>query len=134
MRAAVCHELGPPSVLQVEERPDPEPGPGQVAVAVEAAGVNFVDGLFVAGRYQIKPSLPFTPGNEVAGRIASLGDGVEGFEVGQRVMVTTGLGGFASHVVVAAHSLSPVPDGLDAARAATFNQSFSTCLYALRER
>ena len=69
VRAAVCNELGPPSVLRVEERPDPEPGPGQVVVAVEAAGVNFVDGLFVAGQYQIKPSLPFVPGSEVAGHV-----------------------------------------------------------------
>ena len=134
MRAVICRELGPPSLLTVEERENPSPGPGQVLVAVEAAGVNFVDGLFIAGQYQIKPPLPFTPGNEVAGRVAALGAGVEGFGVGQRVMVTTGLGGFASHVVVTAHSLSPVPDGLDAPRAATFNQSFSTCLFALRDR
>ena len=76
VRAAVCHELGPPSVLRVEERPDPEPGPGEVAVAVEAAGVNFVDGLFVAGQYQIKPSLPFVPGSEVAGHVVAVGPDV----------------------------------------------------------
>jgi NADPH2:quinone reductase len=134
VRAVICRELGPPSLLTVEEREDPSPGPGQVVVAVEAAGVNFVDGLFIAGQYQIKPPLPFTPGTEVAGRIASLGDGVEVLRVGQRVMATTGLGGFASHVVVEAHSLSTVPDGLDAPRAATFTQSFSTCHFALRDR
>jgi NADPH2:quinone reductase len=66
--------------------------------------------------------------------VASLGDGVEGYRVGERVMATTGLGGFASHVVVPAHSLSALPDGLDAPRAATFTQSFSTCLFALRDR
>ena len=71
VRAVVCRELGPPSVLRVEERPDPEPGPGEVAIAVEAAGVNFVDGLFVAGQYQIKPALPFVPGSEVAGRVGA---------------------------------------------------------------
>lgn len=134
MRAVVCRELGPPSLLTVEERDDPTPGPGQVVVAVEAAGVNFVDGLFIAGQYQIKPPLPFTPGNEVAGRIASLGDGVDGHHVGQRVMVTTGLGGFASHVVAPALALTVLPDSLDAPRAATFTQSFSTCLFALRDR
>ncbi len=70
MRAVICSELGPPSNLTVEERPDLSPHAGQVVVTVEAAGVNFVDGLFVAGQYQIKPPLPFTPGSEIAGRSA----------------------------------------------------------------
>jgi NADPH2:quinone reductase len=134
VRAAVCDELGPPSVLRVEERPDPEPGRGQVAVAVEAAGVNFVDGLFVAGQYQIKPSLPFVPGSEIAGHVVALGPDVHDVAVGDRVLASVGLGGFASRVVVAAHSAIALPEGLDAARAATFTQSYSTCLFALRDR
>ena len=103
-------------------------------MAVEAAGVNFVDALFVGGHYQIKPPLPFTPGSEVAGRVIALGEEVSDLSVGDRVMATTGLGGFASHVALAASGLSPLPDALDAPRAATFSQSFSTCLYAFRER
>jgi NADPH2:quinone reductase len=134
MRAVVCHELGPPDLLTVEEREDPQPDAGRVVVAVEAAGVNFVDGLFIAGTYQIKPPLPFTPGSEIAGRVVALGDGVTGQRVGDRVMATTGLGGYASHVVVPAASLCLLPDALDAPRAATFTQSFSTCLFALRDR
>lgn len=134
MRAAVCNELGPPSVLRIEEQPDPEPGPGQVVVAVEAAGVNFVDGLFIAGQYQIKPPLPFVPGSEVAGRVFSVGTGVTGLAPGQRVMANTGLGGYASRAAVAAKSAVPLPDGLDSPRAATFNQSYSTSLFALRDR
>jgi NADPH:quinone reductase len=134
VRAVVCHELGPPSVLRVEERPDPEPAPGGVVVAVEAAGVNFVDALFVAGQYQIKPPLPFTPGSEVAGRIEALGDGVTGLSVGQRVLANTGLGGYAARVAVAAGSVVPLPDRLGAPQAATFTQSYSTSLFALRDR
>ena len=103
-------------MLRVEERPDPEPGPGQVAVAVEAAGVNFVDGLFVAGQYQIKPTLPFVPGSEVAGHVVAVGPDVHGVAVGDRVLASVGLGGFASRVVVAAHSAVALPEGLDAAR------------------
>jgi len=121
-------------VLQVEERPDAAPGPGEVALAVEAAGVNFVDGLFVAGQYQIKPPLPFVPGSEVAGRVAAVGPDVAGVAVGERVLASVGLGGFASRVVVPAASAVTLPDGLDAPRAATFTQSYSTCLFALRER
>jgi NADPH2:quinone reductase len=134
MRAVVCHELGPPSLLRVEERPDPVPAAAQIVVEVEAAGVNFVDGLFIAGQYQIKPPLPFTPGSEVAGVIAAVGDGVDHFAVGSRVMASTGLGGYASHVVVPPHGLTAIPEQLDAAQAATFTQSFSTCLFALRQR
>jgi NADPH:quinone reductase len=134
VRAVVCHELGPPSLLRVEEQADPDPGPSQVVVAVEAAGVNFVDALFIAGRYQIKPPLPFTPGSEVAGRIVAVGSDVSGVAVGQRVVVSTGLGGFASHVIVAPLALMPLPDAFDSPRAATFTQSYCTCLFALRDR
>ena len=134
MRAVVCNELGAPSLLRVEERPDPEPRPGEVVVDVEAAGVNYVDALFVAGQYQIKPAVPFVPGTESAGTISRVGDGVEGLAVGQRVLVSAGLGGFASRVAAAASSVTVLPDVLDSARAATFNQSYSTCLYALRNR
>lgn len=103
-------------------------------MAVEAAGVNFVDGLFVAGQYQIKPALPFTPGSEIAGRITAVGQAVTGFAVGQRVMASTGLGGFASQVAVPAAALAALPDRLDSPRAATFSQSFCTGLFALRHR
>ena len=134
MRAVVCNELGPPSLLRIEERPDPEPRPGQVVVAVEAAGVNYVDALFVGGQYQIRPPVPFVPGTESAGRVVAVGDSVSGIEVGQRVLVSAGLGGFATMVAAPAAAVTPIPDVLDAARAATFTQSYSTCLFALRER
>jgi NADPH2:quinone reductase len=134
MRAVVCNELGPPSLLRVEERPDPEPRRGQVVVDVEAAGVNYVDALFVAGEYQIKPQVPFVPGTESAGTVSAVGEGVEGLQVRQRVLVSAGLGGFATKVVAASSAVTVLPDVLDAPSAATFTQSYSTCLYALRDR
>ena len=134
MRAVVCRELGPPSSLVIEERPDPVAGSGTVVVAVEAAGVNYVDALFIAGRYQIKPALPFTPGSEIAGTVTAVGPDVDAYAVGDRVLASTGLGGFATHAVVPATALSTVPDALDAPRAATFAQSYCTALFALRER
>jgi NADPH2:quinone reductase len=134
MRAVVCNELGPPSLLRVEERPDPEPRPGQVVVDVEAAGVNYVDALFVGGQYQIKPPVPFVPGTESAGTVSAVGESVDDVKVGQRVLVSAGLGGFATKLAAAASSVTVLPDVLDAPRAATFTQSYSTCLYALRDR
>lgn len=134
MQAVVCPTFGPVEQLRIEICPEPEPGPGQVAIAVEAAGVNFVDALFVQGDYQIKPPTPFVPGSEVAGRIVALGGGVTDRSVGQRVLASCGLGGFAEKVVVAASAAIPIPDALDAPRAATFCQSFSTAAFTLRER
>jgi NADPH2:quinone reductase len=134
MRAVVCRELGPPDVLAVEESPDPEPRPGQVVIAVEACGVNYVDGLFVAGEYQIKPPLPFTPGSDVAGRVVAVGEDVTGVAEGDLVAAMAGLGGYASHLALPATSLLAVPDGLDAARAAALIQSYATALFSLRER
>ena len=135
MRAVVCQELGPPSSLVVVDQPDlPEPGPGRVNVAVEAAGVNYVDALFVQGKYQIKPPLPFVPGSEVAGHVTAIGDGVRAVAVGDRVLASCGLGAFAEQVSVAADAAVRLPDVLDAARAATFTQSYATALFSLRER
>jgi len=103
-------------------------------VAVEAAGVNYVDALFIEGRYQIIPAFPFTPGSEIAGRVTAVGEGVESVAVGDRVLASTGLGGFATCAVVPAASLHRVPGPLDAPRAATFTQSYCTALFALRAR
>ena len=73
-----CAAFGPIEDLQVVEREPAPLGPGQVRLDVLAAGVNFVDGLLVEGRYQIKPPLPFVPGGEVVGRVSELGEGVDG--------------------------------------------------------
>ncbi|MFA1541386.1 NADPH:quinone oxidoreductase family protein [Actinomadura monticuli] len=121
MRAAICEELG--SVV-VRDTAPPTAGPGQVLITVEAAGVNYVDALFVQGRYQIKPPVPFIPGGEVAGTLPS----------GERVLAMCGLGGFAGRVAVPAASAVPIPDELDFARAATFTQSYCTALFSLRDR
>lgn len=134
MRAAVCRELGPPSVLSVEDRDDPVAGPGQAVVRVEAAGVNFVDALFIAGTYQIKPPLPFVPGSEIAGVVASVGDGVGAVAPGDRVFASVGMGGFATHCVVGEAGLVRIPANLSAAQAATFTQSYGTALFALERR
>jgi len=134
MRAVVCRELGPPSSLEVAEVDPPEVRAGGVVVDVEAAGVNYVDALFVQGRYQIKPPLPFTPGSEIAGTVSAVGDGVTDVAIGDRVLVSCGLGGFAEQVCVSAASVSPIPAALDSARAAAFGQSYCTALFALRDR
>ena len=129
-----CAAFGPIEDLRVVERDRQPLGPGQVRLAVSASGVNFVDGLFVEGRYQIKPPVPFVPGGEVVGRITELSDDVEGLTVGERVFANLGLGGFASEVVVSPRQLVAIPDSLSDGQAATFMQSYLTGWYALRVR
>lgn len=117
MRAVLVSRTGGPEVLTVTDQPDPSPGPGQVLVAVEAAGVNFIDTYRRSGVY---PSpLPAVPGSEGAGRVLGLGEGVEGFSVGDLVAWKEGPGSYAEQVLVPAAELVPVPDGVDAATAAS---------------
>lgn len=134
MRAVVCQSYGSPGSLVVEERPDPHAGPGQVRVAVRAAGVNYVDGLLAAGRYQVKIPPPFVPGSEIAGEVDEVGEGVTEVQVGDRVFVTMGAGGFAEYAVVSAKAVQAIPDVLDFARAATFHQSYCTAWFTFLRR
>ena len=134
MRQVVCREWGPPEGLVVEETADPTPGPGRVVVEVAAAGVNFVDALFVAGTYQIKVPPPFTPGSELAGTVVAVGDGVTSVAVGDRVLSSLGLGAWTTHATVAAEALTPVPAALDLPRAAALVQSYCTAWFALTRR
>jgi len=86
MKAVVFHEFGGLDVLRVEELPDPEPGPGQVLLDVTASALNHLDVDVREGVSRFPVELPFVPGVEVVGRIAELGEGVEGWQVGDRVM------------------------------------------------
>ncbi len=75
MKALLCKALGGPEDLVIEEVPDPVPGPGEALVRVSVAALNFFDTLIIAGRYQVKPELPFSPGAEACGVIEALGPG-----------------------------------------------------------
>lgn len=134
MRAVICKEFAPYKNLTVEEVADPQAGPGQVVIDVKAAGVNFPDILLVEGKYQMKPPLPFTPGGEVSGTIAAVGDGVEGFKVGDRVVAATLLDGFAEKVVTAANQVAPIPDSMPFDEAAALITTYATTIHALKQR
>ena len=84
MKALVCESLGPADTLKVVEVEPPKPGRGEVLVEVAYVGLNFFDTLVIEGKYQVKPTPPFSPGGEFSGRVAALGPGVEGFAVGDR--------------------------------------------------
>jgi NADPH:quinone reductase len=135
VRRVVCREFGPPERLVLEESPDPRPGPGEVLIRVRAAGVGFVDGLIVAGLYQVRPPLPFTPGLVVAGEVAGAGDGVPHPPAGSRVVgCWMGLGGYATHRLVPAEAVVPLPEAVGFEVAATAVDSYATMLFALTRR
>ena len=134
MRAIVCRRLGPPSVLAVEDLPEPEPGAGEVQVAPRAAGISFVDVLMVAGGYQLKPDLPFVPGLEAAGIVRKVGEGVTGLAPGDQVMTAHRPGAFAELAVVNAGRAYRLPDGVGFEAAAVFRSAYHTAYHSLVQR
>lgn len=134
MRAVLCKSYGPPEQLVTEQVDDPVAGRGQAVVDVHACGVNFPDLLIIQNLYQLKPPLPFSPGSEIAGVVAEVGDGVEEVSPGDRVIALTGFGGFAERVVCAADRLIPIPEQMDFTTAACFLLAYATAYHALRDR
>lgn len=134
MKAVLCKAYEGWKALELGVAPDPVLGPGQVLVDVKGSGLNFPDLLLVAGRYQMKPEIPFIPGSECAGEIAALGEGVKGWNVGDRVIAYTMLGGMAEQAVVPATNLVPLPKGMSFAQGAGFTTTFATSCYALKQR
>src|SRR5918992_3655121 len=117
--------------MRVQERPDPEPGPGEVRIRVRAAGVNFADLLGRVGLYPDAPKPPCVVGYEVAGDVDALGEGVEGFEVGQRVMGACRFGGYAQLAVAKAGAVLPLPDGWSYSEGAAMPVTYATAYAGL---
>ncbi|KAB1071029.1 NADPH:quinone oxidoreductase family protein [Methylobacterium planeticum] len=162
MKALLCTRLGGPEDLSIETLPDPVPGPGQALVRVRAAALNFFDTLIIAGRYQVKPELPFSPGGEACGVVEALGSGgrnpedpgrtsydverssyddgrrdldlFQGISVGDRVIVHETFGTCRERVVVDLARLTPVPEVVSDEQAAGLTITYGTSLHALRDR
>ena len=135
MRAVVCREFGPPEGLVVEEVEDPRPQDGQLLVEVAASAVTFPDALMIENKYQFKATPPYIPGGEVAGVVTAVGNGVNGWAVGDRVAGGLGtIGGYAELAVVPAATARRLPDSVDFAVVAGLNYAYGTGLYALRHR
>lgn len=134
MKAALCKSLDGPAGVVVEEIADPEAGPGEAVVRVHAAALNFFDTLITRGKYQTRPPLPFSPGGEIAGVVESLGAGVAGVSVGDRVAAAVGYGGAREKVVVPAESLIPVPPGVSDEIASAVSVTFGTAIHGLKDR
>ena len=134
MKALLCKQYGTPDDLAVEDIADPVAGPGEAVVRVEAAALNFFDTLIIAGKYQTKPAMPFSPAAELAGVVESLGPGVTGVKAGDRVLGYLGYGAARERVSVRADRLVAIPDALDFDRAAGLCVTYGTTLHALKDR
>ena len=134
MRTWLVREWCEPEGMEWTEIDSPEPKAGQVRVKTRAAALNFFDILQIQGKYQIKPPFPFTPGAEISGEIDALGQGVAGWQVGDRVLGFPGGSGFAEQTVLDADKVFRIPNGMDWAQAAAMPIVYHTSYFGLKDR
>ena len=129
--AVRIHETGGPEVLRWDAIDVPDPGPGEALIRQNAAGLNFIDVYFRTGLYPA-PSFPATIGNEGAGVVEAVGDGVTEVAVGDRVAYCMNLGSYTERRVIAASQLVRIPDAISDEQAAAVLLKGSTVQYLLR--
>ncbi len=134
MKAVVCKAWGLPETLVVEDLPERSAAAGEVMIDVMAAGVNFPDVLIIQNKYQFKPELPFTPGNELAGVVRAVGEGVEHLKVGDRVFAYVAHGAFAQQASVPANTVLKMSDEMDFDTAAALTLTYGTSHHAVVDR
>jgi NADPH2:quinone reductase len=135
MKALISDTPGGPEKLKLLDKPTPEAGKGQVLIEVKAAGVNYPDTLIIRDLYQFKPPRPFTPGTEVSGVVAAVGEGVKRVKEGDKVFaILMNNGGFATHALAQEHEVTPLADGMSHEEAAAFMMTYATSYYALKDR
>ena len=134
MRALQCVELGGPEKLVVNDVADPEIAEDHIIIEVKSASVNFPDVLMIQGLYQFQPPLPFIPGGESAGVVIEIGDGVEGFNIGDKVFAATGVGGICEKIIAHKNNVRPIPENMDFEIAAALSVTYGTSIYALKQR
>ena len=134
MKALQCEELGGTEKLVVNDVADPEIAEDHIIIEVKSASVNFPDVLMIQGLYQFQPPLPFIPGGESAGVVIEIGDGVEGFNIGDRVFAATGVGGICEKILAHKNNVRPIPENMDFEIAAALSVTYGTSIYALKQR
>lgn len=135
MRAWMCEELGPVSSLRLrDDVAEPTAGRGQIVVDVHAASANFPDLLVIEGKYQMRPTLPFSPGSELAGVVSAVGEGVSEHRIGDRVMAFSGVGAFAERVALMPAQCVPLPQDMPFDIGASLLLAYGTSHHALVDR
>jgi NADPH2:quinone reductase len=135
MKAIRVHQTGDPEVLKLEDVPDPKPLPNQAVVKVHAIGVNPVETYIRAGKYPVKPPLPYTPGADAAGEIESVGPGVTQYKPGDRVYTAgTITGAYAEKTLADVKNIHPLPNQITFAQGAALGVPYTTAYQALFNR
>jgi NADPH2:quinone reductase len=132
MRAVLCRAWGPIDDLTLGDVAPPTPAAGEVLIAVKATAVNYADAIMVAGQYQTKPPLPFSPGLETAGVVAACGPGVTRFKIGDRVMAILPYGGLAEMAVAPEAETFAIPEGMSFEEAGAFPVAYISSHVAIR--
>jgi len=134
MRALLSYEPGGPETLRLADVPEPAPGPGELLVRVRACSINYPDVLIIEDKYQLKPPRPFAPGSEIAGEVEGVGEGVEGWSPGDRLIAATGYGGLVEKIVIPARSAIPLPHERIFAEGSALLLTYATAIHALLDR
>ncbi len=134
MKALLSYETGGPETLKMGELDKPEAGPGELLIAVKACAINYPDVLIIIDKYQFKPERPFAPGGEISGVIERVGEGVEGFAVGDRVLAMCGNGGLVEYVAVSANNAFKLPDQMHFEDGSALVLTYGTTIHALADR
>jgi NADPH2:quinone reductase len=134
MKALVAHQFGPVEGLKVEDLASSRPRENEALIDVAAAAINFPDVLVIAGRYQVKPPLPFVPGKELAGTVLEVGPGVHNLKVGDRVIALVEHGAFCQQTIAPAYACFKVPAGISLTHAAGIGIAYQTAHFALHHR
>ena len=134
MKALLSKETGGPDSLVIENVDEPVAGKGQVVVKIAACAINYPDALIIRDKYQFKPERPFSPGGEISGTIESVGEGVTGWSVGDRVLAGVGNGGLREKMAVEAARLFKVPDGIELVDASALLMTYGTTIHGLKDR
>ena len=134
MKALLSEAVGGPESLVIKEVDVPEPGSDEIRIRIHACGVNYPDSLVIEDKYQFKPPRPFSPGGEVAGEVDAIGDEVDNFKVGDKVIGLVGWGGMAEYVVTKAFKCAPMPNEMPYDTAAAFIFTYGTSYHALKQR
>ena len=134
MKALLSREPGGPETLRIEDVPDPVAGPGELLVRVRASSINYPDVLIIEDKYQLKPPRPFAPGSEIAGEVEEMGEGVEGWKSGDRLIAATGFGGLAEKVVIPVGRAIPLPAERSFEEGSALLLTYATAIHALIDR
>ena len=134
MKALLSHAPGGPETLRLDELPDPAPGAGELLVRVRACAINYPDVLIIEDKYQLKPPRPFAPGSEIAGEVEAVGEGVTGWNAGDRLIAAVGFGGLVEKLVIPAKAGIPLPPGRTFEEGSALLLTYATAVHALVDR